>query len=106
MENIVTISQLFNKILSRKEADPAVSYTARLLSEGPPKISAKVLEEAGETIVAALSADRKAVITESADLLYHLCVLWAALEISPEDVMRVLDERGGMSGLSEKAMRE
>jgi phosphoribosyl-AMP cyclohydrolase / phosphoribosyl-ATP pyrophosphohydrolase len=76
----------------RAAADPAESYTARLLAAGLPRIAQKVGEEAVETVVAALSTPTNAagqpreVVTESADLLYHLLVLLQASGVAPEEV--------------------
>ena len=59
-----------------------------------------------ETIIAALSRDETALANESADLLYHLLVLWAAKGIAPEDVWRALESREGASGIEDKASRK
>ncbi|MGB0681279.1 MAG: phosphoribosyl-ATP diphosphatase [Magnetovibrionaceae bacterium] len=98
--------RLFETIKSRKGADPDTSYTAKLLSKGLPKISQKVGEEAVETVIAALAESPDKVADESADLLYHLLVLWAAAGIAPEDVWQRLNAREGTSGLAEKAARK
>ena len=108
-ENPMTASHpidvLFATIVERRSADPASSYTAKLLAEGPGKIAKKLGEEAVETALAGVSQDRQAVIAESADLLYHLLVLWAAREVTPEDVYAALAARVGRSGLDEKRAR-
>jgi len=103
--NAAILARLYEMIASRKGADPASSYTASLFDKGLTKITAKVSEEAGETVIAALAQDRSDVISESADLLYHLMVLWAARDIVPEDVYAALKAREGTSGLQEKAAR-
>ncbi len=100
------IDRLFAVIRSRIGADPAASYTARLLSQGKLKIAKKLGEEAVETALAAVAQDETSVAAESADLLYHLLVLWAACGIDPADVYRALEARAGRSGLEEKAARE
>ena len=99
-----TLDRLFETIQARRGGDPDTSYTARLLSEGPDAIAAKVTEEAGET-AAALSETPGRVAAESADLLYHLLVLWAAAGIEPTDVWAELARREGTSGLDEKKNR-
>lgn len=99
------LDRLFAVIESRKGADPASSWTATLLAGGPEKIAKKVGEESVETIIAALAQDNAALASESADLLYHLLVLWAAKGIAPEDVWRALESRGSKSGIAEKASR-
>lgn len=100
------LDRLFTVIESRKGADPSESWTAKLLAGGPEAIARKVGEESVETIVAALTGDKEAVSAESADLLYHLLVLWAARGIAPADVWRALESREGTSGMAEKASRK
>lgn len=99
------LNRLFTTIQSRKGGDPATSYTAKLFAKGTGRIAQKVGEEAVETVIAAVSRDTAHVATESADLLYHLCVLWADAGIRPDDVFNVLEQREGISGIAEKAAR-
>ena len=99
------LDRLFATIAARKGADPASSYTAKLLAEGVEKCAKKFGEEATETVIAAISRDKTELAKESADTLYHLAVLWAASGITPEDVDAVLRAREGQSGLAEKAAR-
>ncbi|MBT3991251.1 MAG: phosphoribosyl-ATP diphosphatase [Rhodospirillaceae bacterium] len=103
-ENSEVLERLFAVIESRKGADASSSYTAKLFDAGMAEISRKVGEEAVETITAALS-DPKNVTAESADLLYHLLVLWAEAGIKPEDVWAELEKREGTSGIDEKNLR-
>ena len=103
--NAEVIDALFAVIESRIGGDPDASYTAQLLARGAGKIAEKVGEEAVETVVAALSEGPDALAAESADLIYHLCVLWADAGIRPEDVWAKLGERQGMSGIEEKTSR-
>ena len=100
------LERLFSVIESRKGADPASSYTAKLLAEGKPKIAKKVGEEATETVIAATAGTPAEVARESADLLYHLLVLWAAAGVKPDEVWAELARREGTSGLAEKAARK
>ncbi|SDH60067.1 phosphoribosyl-ATP diphosphatase [Roseospirillum parvum] len=102
----INLDALYQVIQSRREADPEESYTARLLAKGTKKLAQKVGEEGVETALAAVAEDRAAVIAESADLLYHLAVLWSAREIAPDDVWAELGRRFGTSGLTEKASRK
>jgi phosphoribosyl-ATP pyrophosphohydrolase len=81
------------------------SYTRKLLDEGIEKCAKKLGEEATETVVAALSSDKKAVIGESADLLYHLLVVLEARGVKLDEVYAELERRTGQSGLEEKATR-
>lgn len=99
------LARLYAVIESRKSADPEKSYTAGLFAAGAEGAAAKVAEEADETVRAALSGDAAALGAESADLLYHLMVLWAVLGVRPEDVYGVLAARQGVSGHAEKAGR-
>jgi len=96
---------LFDVIKSRRGQSPESSYTAKLLARGRGEIARKVGEEACETIVAALDETEEEVIAESADLLYHLMVLWAQMEIDPADVWAELQRREGVSGIDEKNAR-
>ena len=99
------IERLYATIESRRGADPGSSYTARLFAEGRERIAAKVGEEAVETIVAALSEAPGRLAAESADLLYHLLVLWADAGVDPGAVWAELERREGTSGIAEKAGR-
>ena len=99
------LNRLFATIQNRKGGDPATSYTAKLFAKGTGRIAQKVGEEAVETVIAAVARDTAHVATESADLLYHLCVLWADAGLSPDDVFNVLETREGVSGIAEKAAR-
>ena len=99
------LERLFSLIESRKGGDPASSYTAKLLAEGKGRIAKKLGEEATETVIAAAAGTPAEIVRESADLLYHLLVLWAAAEVKPADVWAELARREGTSGLAEKAAR-
>lgn len=84
---------LYQVLASRRGADPASSYTARLLAEGRPRIAQKVGEEAVETVIAALAGDRDALVGEAADLVYHLLVLLLDCGIEPAEIARKLASR-------------
>jgi phosphoribosyl-ATP pyrophosphohydrolase len=99
------LEQLYQVILSRRGADPAQSNTAKLFAKGKKKIAQKLGEEAVETLIEGVKGDKDGVITESADLLYHLLVLWAALDVKPDEVWAALRAREGISGIAEKAAR-
>ncbi len=100
------LDRLFETIAARKGADPASSYTAKLLKDGVRQCAKKFGEEAVEAAIAAVSGEKQALAAESADVLYHLLVLWAASGITPEDVYAALKAREGQSGLAEKASRK
>ncbi|MDV7341691.1 phosphoribosyl-ATP diphosphatase [Terasakiella sp. A23] len=99
------LDQLFETISSRKGADPSESYTAKLFSKGRGKIAQKVGEEGVECVIAALSEGNDALTSESADLFYHLLVLWAEAGVDPQDVWNELARREGISGITEKNSR-
>ncbi|MGB5092172.1 MAG: phosphoribosyl-ATP diphosphatase [Parvibaculum sp.] len=99
------LDALFAVIAARKGANADTSYTARLLSRGVDKCAQKLGEEAVETAIAAATRDRSAVLSESADLLFHWLVLLASLDLDPQDVYAELARREGISGLDEKAAR-
>lgn len=101
-----TLYKLFNTITGRKGADPEQSYVAKLMSKGVAKIAKKVGEEGVETAIAAVEANKDATVRESADLLFHLMILWATMNITPEDVMKELERREGVSGIEEKKSRK
>ena len=100
-----TLAKLEATIRNRRAADPATSYVAKLFAKGLPKIAQKLGEEAVETVIAAMSSDREAVVGEAADLLFHLTVLLAELDIPIADVLAELERREGVSGIAEKAAR-
>lgn len=99
------LSHLAATIDARASADPAASYTAKLLSEGPGKCAKKLGEEGVETALAVASEGADAVASEAADLLYHLLVALRSREVSLAAVGDALIERQGLSGLEEKARR-
>ena len=100
------LARLWRVIESRRGADPEASYTAKLFARGREKIAQKFGEEAVEAVIEAVKGDRQALIGESADLLYHLLVLWADSAISPKDIAAELARREGTSGLTEKRGRK
>jgi len=99
------LQELFELIESRKEAETSSSYTAQLFNAGMPEIARKVGEEAIEIITAALTQP-DLVTEESADLLYHLLVLWSAAGIRPVEIWSELESRQGTSGIKEKKLRK
>lgn len=102
---IDTLARLEATIRARRTADPDSSYVAKLSAKGRAKIAQKVGEEAVETVIAAMANDRDGVTSEAADLLFHLSVLLADMDLSMQDVCAELDRREGVSGIAEKAAR-
>ncbi|MPY68908.1 MAG: phosphoribosyl-ATP diphosphatase [Alphaproteobacteria bacterium] len=100
------LGRLFATIESRKGMDPSTSYTAKLLADGRAKIAQKLGEEAIEAAIASIAGEKTELVRESADLLYHLLVLWAACGVAPAEVWAELEKREGRSGIAEKAGRD
>lgn len=99
------LHDLEQTILSRKSADPDSSWTAKLLAKGPEKCAEKFGEEAIEAIIEAIKDDKDKLASEGADVLYHFLVMLAARDVALNDVLQVLAERQGLSGIAEKAAR-
>jgi phosphoribosyl-ATP pyrophosphohydrolase len=101
-----TLDGLYAVVRSRRGADPAKSHTARMFLRGPAKIAQKFGEEAVEAVIEGAHRNRKALVLESADTLYHLLVLWAACGVKPIQVWKELKRREVRSGVAEKAARK
>ncbi len=99
------LDRLWTVVMDRRTADPAHSHSARLLARGTAKVAQKFGEEAVECLIEAALGNRNALVSESADVLYHLLVMWVAAGIEPADVWAELHRREGVSGVLEKAMR-
>jgi phosphoribosyl-ATP pyrophosphohydrolase len=94
------------RIVATRGASPAdTSYTAKLIAGGPPLAAKKLGEEAVEVVIASMAKDRKALVSESADLLYHLLVVMRLGDVRLAEVEAELARRTGKSGLAEKASR-
>lgn len=100
-----TLNDLEAFLATRAAASPDSSYTAKLLAGGKALSAKKLGEEAVETVIAAISDDRRALIRESADVLYHLLVVLRAGDVALQDVLDELERRTAQSGLEEKASR-
>ncbi len=94
------VEELFAVIESRKTADPEASYVAKKFARGVEHIAKKVGEEGVEVALAAAIGKREEIVYESADLIFHLLVLWSATGIAPADVFEELKSRRGVSGLA------
>jgi len=92
-------------IAERRGADPSTSYVAKLHAKGLDAILKKVGEEATETVIAAKSGEREALVHETADLWFHCLVMLAWHGIALADVLAELERREGRSGIDEKASR-
>ena len=98
------LEKLFNDLLKKKNFDKEISYTSSLLAK--KKFLAKKLgEESIELILEYLDNNKKNLIKESSDLLYHLIVMWISADVKPTEVWKELERRKGTSGLDEKKSR-
>ena len=99
------LDHLWAIVRERRSADPAISHSARLLSRGRTKVAQKFGEEAVECLIEAVAGNKDALICESADVLYHLVVMWVDAGVNPGQVWAELQRRQGVSGIAEKAAR-
>jgi phosphoribosyl-ATP pyrophosphohydrolase len=99
------LARLSATIAARKRADPASSYTAKLLAGGPALAAKKFGEEAVEVVIAAVQSDPDALAAESADVIYHWLLLLVAAGVDLDAVAAKLEAREGRSGIEEKASR-
>ena len=100
-----TLNDLAATIAERAKADPESSWTAKLLSKGPEKCAEKFGEEAIEAIIEAVKDNREGLISESADVLFHLLVMLQSRGVALDEVLDELARRQGTSGIAEKASR-
>jgi phosphoribosyl-ATP pyrophosphohydrolase len=97
-----SIRRLYDGVRASDGQDPAGSRTARLLQAGPRKIAKKVAEEAAEVALECATGNRNEVVRESADLLYHLVVLWYEAGVQPKEIWAEMDRREKLYGIAEK----
>ncbi|MGB3816097.1 MAG: phosphoribosyl-ATP diphosphatase [Shinella sp.] len=101
-----TLADLERIVATRAAADPAESWTAKLVAAGQQKAAKKLGEEAVETVIAAIENKKADLTSETADLLYHLMVVLKIGGVPLQDVMEELERRTGQTGLAEKASRK
>jgi phosphoribosyl-ATP pyrophosphohydrolase len=101
-----SVDRLYEAVLAAKQGDPAGSRTARLLRAGRAKMAKKLAEEAVEVVIDAMHGHRDAVVRESADLIYHLVVLWVSSGLEPEDVWTEMKRRERLLGIAEKLPKD
>lgn len=101
-----TLQNLEATIRQRRDADPKDSYVASLSAKGRAKMAEKLGEEAVEAVIAAVQGDKAGMTGEAADVLFHLMVLLADMDLSIDDVLAELARREGLSGITEKASRK
>jgi phosphoribosyl-ATP pyrophosphohydrolase len=97
-----SLERLYSSVLAARDRDPSVSRTAKLFRDGVQKMAKKLAEEAVEVGLDAVQTNRESVVLESADLLYHLAVLWAECGVTPASVLNELDRRERLYGIAEK----
>jgi phosphoribosyl-ATP pyrophosphohydrolase len=97
-----SLERLYATVLAARDRDPSLSRTAKLFREGPGKMAKKLAEEAIEVGLESIQRDAPAMVLESADLLYHLAVIWADAGITPADVAAEIDRRERLYGIAEK----
>jgi phosphoribosyl-ATP pyrophosphohydrolase len=100
-----TLHDLERIVADRAASGDKNSWTAKLFAAGPEKAAKKLGEEAVETVIAAVGDDRQALVSESADLLYHWLVVLALAKVPLDEVLAELERRTAQSGVAEKASR-
>ncbi len=105
MSEFSYLDTVVSTIAARVGADPETSYVAKMMKKGTRRIAKKVGEEGVEVAIAAVAQPKDKAVSESADLLFHLLILWKALAIAPADVMNELKRRENISGITEKKSR-
>ena len=97
-----SLERLFAAVQQARDLSPASSRTAKLFRDGVQKMAKKLVEESIEVGLDAVQMNRESVILESADMLYHLAVIWAECGVTPAEVMAELDRRERVYGIAEK----
>jgi len=104
-KNYSVLDKLYHELQERKNADPKTSYTASLLQKGENSYLKKIVEEAGEFCFAIKDNDKKEIVYEAADLVYHCLVPLVDKNIHPDQIKTELQRRFGLSGIEEKNSR-
>lgn len=105
MNQLTILDRLAQSIEERKQANAETSYVAKLLQGGQDKILKKIAEESAETLMASKDGDPHQVVYETADLWFHCMILLAHHGVGPQDVLKELERREGVSGIAEKKSR-
>jgi phosphoribosyl-ATP pyrophosphohydrolase len=98
------VEELFNRLGNKININTNLSYTSKLISE-PELLAKKIGEESTELIIDFLKKNKTGIVKESADLFYHLLVLWVSSDIQPKEVWEELSKRKSKSGFEEKNSR-
>jgi len=105
-KNYSVLDKLYHELQDRKSADPKTSYTASLLQKGENSYLKKIVEEAGEYCFAVKDNDKKEIVYEAADLVYHALIPLVDKNIHPDQIKAELERRFGLSGIEEKNSRK
>src|SRR6202453_2207232 len=97
-----SLERLHSSVLAARDRNPALSRTSKLFRDGVQKMAKKLVEKSIEVGLDAVQMNREAVILESADMLYHLAVVWAECGVAPQDVFNEIDRRERIYGIAEK----
>ena len=100
-----SLVELEKIVAERGKSGDSGSWTAKLFAGGMERAAKKFGEEAVETVIAAVGGDKKALVSESADLLYHWLVVLALAGVPLSEVIAELERRTAQSGVAEKASR-
>ncbi|MDG4894586.1 phosphoribosyl-ATP diphosphatase [Mesorhizobium sp. WSM4976] len=100
-----SLAELETIIHQRAHSGDPDSWTAKLVAKGMDKAAQKLGEEAVETVIAAIRGDKQALVSESADLVYHWLVVLGIAGVPLDDVLKELESRTSRSGVAEKASR-
>ena len=101
-----TLADLERIVATRAAASPEESWTAKLVAAGQAKAAKKLGEEAVEMVIAAIEGEKAPLVSESADLIYHLMVVLKIGGVELQEVMAELERRTGQSGIAEKSSRQ
>jgi phosphoribosyl-ATP pyrophosphohydrolase len=101
-----TLADLEKRVAERGRSAASDSWTAKLFAAGMDRAAKKLGEEAVETVIAAVGGDRQALVSESADLVYHWLVVLALAGVPLSEVVAELERRTAQSGIAEKTARE
>ena len=98
------VTELFELLKDRAKINNNSSYTSQLI-KNPDLLAKKIGEESSELIIDFIKNNKTGIINESADLLYHILVIWISAGIDPQEVWDELSNRKFQSGLEEKKNR-
>ena len=98
------IKDLFSTLIKREKFNEEISYTSHLI-KNPEFLAKKIGEESAELIIDYIKKNKNGVIRESADLIYHMLVVWITMGIDPKEIWIELSSRKSKSGFEEKKNR-